>query len=117
MKTAEKFQYIIYIDCADREKDSVKLLKNFENKSEEISNKIGKIDIVSSIEQILKENNLKLRDISEFKSNLGPGSFTGLKVGATIANVLNWALGKKKITELGYPNYGKEPNISQPKKL
>ena len=44
--------------------------------------------------------------------NKGPGSFTGIKIGVTIANVLNWALGKKKISELVVPDYGREPNIT-----
>ena len=59
---------------------------------------------------------LKAKDITEYESNPGPGSFTGLKIGTTIANVFNWALGKKKINELALPEYGREPNITPRKK-
>jgi tRNA A37 threonylcarbamoyladenosine modification protein TsaB len=48
------------------------------------------------IDQILTRNNLELKDLEEVDSNPGPGSFTGLKIGAAIANVLNFLLGNKK---------------------
>ena len=35
----------------------------------------------------------KIKDISEIEVNTGPGSFTGLRVGVSIANALGWALG------------------------
>jgi len=44
------------------------------------------------IDQILKKNKKKINDITEIEVNLGPGSFTGLKVGVTIANALGFAL-------------------------
>jgi len=47
------------------------------------------------IDQILVKNNLKLADLDGVESFPGPGSYTGLKVGAAIANALNFALGKK----------------------
>ena len=54
-------------------------------------------------------------DIDVIKANPGPGSFTGLKIGVTVANILNWALGKKKFSEMMLPEYGSEPNIHQTK--
>jgi len=105
--------YKIYIDSADRKEKSVQLLED----DKVVSEKKGDIDIVGAIRDLLKESKLNVKDIDEFSSNLGPGSFTGLKMGVTIANVLNWALGKKKITELDLPNYGREPNITPPKKF
>jgi tRNA A37 threonylcarbamoyladenosine modification protein TsaB len=48
------------------------------------------------IDGILTERGLTLKDIEEFDSFPGPGSFTGLKVGAVIANTLNYCLGKEK---------------------
>ena len=77
-----------------------------------VAEKKGDIDIVSAIKGLLEENNLPIENVDEFTSNLGPGSFTGLKIGATIANVLNWALGKKNIKELDIPEYGRDPNIT-----
>ena len=46
------------------------------------------------IDAILRKNHIRLEDLEEVDSYPGPGSFTGLKVGATVANVLNWKLGK-----------------------
>lgn len=60
---------------------------------------------LKSIDKILKKNNLKLKDIGEFDYNTGPGSFTGLRVGAAVINTLNWALKKKtKSKEIKYQN-------------
>ncbi len=103
----------IYIDSSERHTKSVKLLRD-ETLVDEIS---GDIDITFSIKQLLDKNKLTVKDISEFTPNLGPGSFTGLKIGVTVCNILNWVLGSKNLTNLYYPEYGKEPNISQPKKF
>jgi len=66
---------------------------------------------------ILEKRGLKISDVAEFEAFKGPGSFTGLKMGVTAVNVFNWALGRKKVSELSYPEYGSEPNISKPKGL
>ncbi|HZJ18074.1 MAG TPA: tRNA (adenosine(37)-N6)-threonylcarbamoyltransferase complex dimerization subunit type 1 TsaB, partial [Patescibacteria group bacterium] len=61
------------------------------------------------IEEILRKHNLFLQDISRIKVNTGPGSFTGLRVGISIANALGVFLGipinNKKIGELEEPKY------------
>ena len=99
--------YKILIDAAKRYEKSVKLVKGEEG----VAEKSGDIDIVVAIKEILTKHSLKLKDIDEFEANPGPGSFTGLKIGVTIANTLNWALGKKKSKDLTLPKYGSEPNI------
>lgn len=43
-------------------------------------------------ERLLKEHALSLRDITEITVNPGPGSFTGVRVGVTIANTLGYLL-------------------------
>jgi tRNA A37 threonylcarbamoyladenosine modification protein TsaB len=106
--------YKILIDSTDRYKKSVKLIKN---DTETIEEEEGDLDIVSTIEKILLENKMHPKDIIFFDVNPGPGSFTGLKIGTTIANVLNWALGLKKSNELTYPNYGRETNITLQKDM
>ena len=61
------------------------------------------------IDKILKVNNLKLKDINEIKVNIGPGSFTGLRVGISIANTLGSFLkipiNGKKVGKLAEPKY------------
>jgi len=47
------------------------------------------------VEKILKKNHLQLSDIIDVKVNCGPGSFTGLRVGVSIANTLGTFLNTK----------------------
>ena len=59
------------------------------------------------IEEILAEHKLNISDITAITVAMGPGSFTGLRVGATIANALGYLLdipvnGKKA---LAIPTY------------
>lgn len=45
------------------------------------------------IEEVLEKEGKKIEEITEIKVNTGPGSFTGLRVGVSVANALGWALG------------------------
>jgi tRNA threonylcarbamoyladenosine biosynthesis protein TsaB len=64
--------------------------KRFEKTSE---SKVLKSQMVlPMIEEILKEHKLKLTDITSITIFTGPGSFTGLRVGATVANALGYLL-------------------------
>lgn len=45
------------------------------------------------IDELLKKKGKKLEDITEIEVNPGPGSFTGLRVGVSVANTLGWVLG------------------------
>jgi tRNA threonylcarbamoyladenosine biosynthesis protein TsaB len=45
------------------------------------------------INKLLKSKNKTINDITEIEVNTGPGSFTGLRVGVSIANTLGWVLG------------------------
>ena len=48
--------------------------------------------LLKLIDQVLKKEKLTLKEIKEIEVNLGPGSFTGLRVGVSVANALAWAL-------------------------
>ena len=48
--------------------------------------------ILPMIDELLKKHSIKLEDIGEIEVNRGPGSFTGLRVGKSIANALSFAL-------------------------
>ncbi len=48
--------------------------------------------VLPLIDKLLKEHMLKLADITSLTVNPGPGSFTGLRVGISIANALSFAL-------------------------
>lgn len=45
------------------------------------------------IDELLKKKKKTVKDITEIEINTGPGSFTGLRVGVSIANTLGWVLG------------------------
>lgn len=49
-------------------------------------------DLLSTINGILKNNKLKLENLKGILVNQGPGSFTGTRVGVTVANTLAWSL-------------------------
>ena len=112
---AEKYMWKILIDSTKRREAVVSLVKIENNIETVVSSKTGDLDLVHAMSNILLENNLKLADISEISPNLGPGSFTGIRNGIAISNILNWALGKKGISNLDIPHYGAEPNISERK--
>lgn len=48
--------------------------------------------LLQSIKEALDKENKELKDLSEIEVNTGPGSFTGLRVGVSVANALGWAL-------------------------
>ncbi len=65
--------------------------------------------IVNLIEEVLKKGDVGLREIDEINVNKGPGSYTGLKVGVSVANALSFALDRKvndkEIGQLVDPSY------------
>lgn len=79
-------------------------------------------EILRFIHDKLRENGADWEDITEIHYFAGPGSFTGLRIGATIVNTLADQLkvplydqhGKKQ--QIILPDYGRPANISAPKK-
>lgn len=51
--------------------------------------------LMKEIENILNKSNLTIYDIDNIVVLNGPGSFTGVRVGVTIAKTLAWALSKE----------------------
>ena len=80
----------LYIDTSNSENIVVAIDdKKFETRArEEKSQKL-----LSFIDEIMKKKGKTIKDITEIEVNLGPGSFTGLRVGLSIANALGWLLG------------------------
>lgn len=78
--------------------------------------------LLGFIRDKLAENGGDFGDISEITFMSGPGSFTGLRIGATVVNTLAHELKiplynhKGKRVEMILPDYGREANITAPKK-
>lgn len=89
--------------------------------------------LLPAIEKILKKARLHFPDIDRIIVACGPGAFTGLRIGVTVANVLTFALKKPLFTvhTIGenvlslkpsrlrkefpvVPKYSKPPNITKP---
>jgi tRNA threonylcarbamoyladenosine biosynthesis protein TsaB len=64
--------------------------KRFEKTS--VSKTLKSQMVLPLIEELLLEHRLKLTDITAITVVSGPGSFTGLRVGATVANMLGYLL-------------------------
>jgi len=93
-------------------------------------------DLLAYLRDRLADHGLGLQDIEGIGVMKGPGSFTGLRIGATVANTLareldipivgavgetwqNDALGRLKLgesDELVLPDYGRPARITTPKK-
>lgn len=74
-------------------------------------------DVLSFLIKTLKLQRVSLKDVTEIGVNPGPGSFTGSRVGVTIANALAFALRLKVNgqTPPVLPVYATPPNITSPK--
>lgn len=103
---------IITIDTSDNKKIEIGL--NINGKKSKISSESTILKSEAAlplINKFLKENNVNLEEIKGIRVSIGPGSFTGLRVGVSIANALGFLLkipvNGKKIGELTTPVYNK----------
>jgi tRNA threonylcarbamoyladenosine biosynthesis protein TsaB len=84
---------ILFIDTAKTEETRVALEingKRFEKIS--TSRTLKSQTTLPLIETLLADHHLQFSDISEIQVNSGPGSFTGIRVGLSIANTLSMLL-------------------------
>ena len=79
----------LYIDTSQREEILISLNGEvFKTKSKKEKSQ----RLLPFIDEVLKKKKLTLKDLTEIEVNGGPGSFTGLKVGVSVAQTLGWAL-------------------------
>ena len=78
--------------------------------------------LLEFIYEKLKNNNKDWHDITEIEFMSGPGSFTGLRIGATIVNTLASELNIPLYDHHGnkhkqiIPEYNRQANITTPRK-
>lgn len=84
---------ILYLDTAKQNLITVKIL---DGKKEmvclEKEQVFGSQVLLGLIHEALKKSKLEFKDLGEIQVNPGPGSYTGLKVGASVAQALGFAL-------------------------
>lgn len=106
----------LYLDTSDNLKTVVRIddqefLKTYSSPRDQ--------DVLGAIKAALEESGREIREVTEIEVNQGPGSFTGLRVGVSVANALGFGLkvpvNGRPIGKLTEPEYGKLPNISFPK--
>lgn len=80
----------LYIDTSSREK----IIIGIDGQLFEASaTKEKSQKLLPFIDQVLNKEKITVSDLTEIEVNTGPGSFTGLRVGVSVANTLGWALG------------------------
>ena len=124
---------ILFLDTST-EKCKIWLDENFFEK--ELGRNMAR-DILAFLEECLDSINGKYEDIAGIGFFVGPGSFTGLRIGASVANTLadgleipivaarsdeNWreiafeSLKNGKNDKIALPFYGRDANITKPRK-
>lgn len=84
----------LYINTKEQNKITVALKENDKVvKSLSAQNKFGSQVLLPLIHKLLKSLRMDLKDLEGIEVETGPGSFTGLRVGVSVANALGFALG------------------------
>jgi tRNA threonylcarbamoyl adenosine modification protein YeaZ len=60
-------------------------------------NKYHSAFLISTLQEIMSENNIKPKDINLIATNIGPGSFTGIRACVTVARVMAQQLNCKAV--------------------
>lgn len=139
-KKKEK-EYILAIDTTESDTGIGLIGPNVYKIKTWISIRNQSQELLPNIDKLLKNNKVKSEQLKWVVINLGPGSFTGLRVGISIANTFGYGLnipviGKsklegdaktriktllklktiKKTFKQVLPEYGRPPRITKPKK-
>lgn len=84
---------ILFIDTSAIDTARVRLVidgKSFQKVRE--SRTLKSQTLLPLIEELLNEHHVKLSDITEIEVHIGSGSFTGVRVGCSVANALGLLL-------------------------
>jgi len=84
---------MLLIDTSGSEEVTVALqLKGEEHMLRERVGRHKAQEVLPMLDRLLRDHSLSLKDITEISVNAGPGSYTGLRVGTSIANTLGFLL-------------------------
>ena len=106
---SNKNMIVLKIDTSKQEEIEIALIINDNLRSIKGKFSKGSQVVLPFIKKLLDENKLSLKQIDGILVNTGPGSFTGLRVGISVANALGYALkipvNRKKAGETIEPIY------------
>lgn len=84
----------LYIDTSSSESIVVGVDgEMFETEAKKKIRQLTDQRLLPFIIEVLGKKNKTMKDITEIEVNTGPGSFTGIRVGASVAQALGWHLG------------------------
>lgn len=102
----KKPNVILFIDTSSHSEILVAIEKEGKRFEKKSSSKSANAQMVLPlIEKLLEKHRLAFSDIERIRVNTGPGSFTGLRVGLAVANMLG--------TLLNIPINGQPPGTSE----
>lgn len=78
----------LFIDTSDNKK----IVLGFDKERKIIILNQKEKSLLKNIEKFLEKEGCSLDSIGQIEINPGPGSFTGLRVGFSVANLLGWYL-------------------------
>jgi tRNA threonylcarbamoyladenosine biosynthesis protein TsaB len=104
---------LLHIDTSRTDKVIVALYENGKRIEKRTDTSIRKSGVLLAlIEQVLRDREYSMDDLNEISIFPGPGSFTGLRVGAAVGNMLAALLGipinGKPLQSPVIPHYQKE---------
>lgn len=104
----------LYLDTTD---NLLTIVKVGENDFVKKYDKPQDQDIVGAINEALRLSKLTWKDIDDLEVNPGPGSFTGVRVGVSVANAIAFANGiaVNGVQPPISPVYDSEPHITTAK--
>lgn len=73
-----------------KKENSVALLKAKQRFIEKIDGRVTSKEILVKIDKLLQDAKLEIKDLNEIVVDLGPGSYTGVKIGLTVISALNF---------------------------
>jgi len=88
----EYMSKVLIINTIDRNSIELGIYQKDELRCYNFETELQSEDLLLAIEGILRKEKLKLQDIKKILVNQGPGSYTGVRVGVTVANTLGWSL-------------------------
>ncbi|AKM82504.1 TPA: tRNA (adenosine(37)-N6)-threonylcarbamoyltransferase complex dimerization subunit type 1 TsaB [Candidatus Berkelbacteria bacterium] len=82
---------ILQIDSTNRQEITLGLI-GVTASSETIKTEKQSENLLPALNKFLSKNNIQLADLKAVLVNIGSGSYTGVRIGVTVANTLGWSL-------------------------